>query len=163
MPFFHRFDFSHFRHWKHQIHEQDKCTPAALHSTPCFPWLDAGGCRSVRSGSEPAQLLWPGEDGLHDGVCGGDGCWSHVWHFLLSQVTCPPELSAHCLLLNCNCVQITSRLCFRLKRIGMRGRELMGGVGKTMMQSGGTFGTFMAIGMGIRCWGRTTCTVMGLF
>uniref|UniRef100_A0A4W6FF81 Reactive oxygen species modulator 1 n=1 Tax=Lates calcarifer TaxID=8187 RepID=A0A4W6FF81_LATCA len=35
--------------------------------------------------------------------------------------------------------------------IGMRGRELMGGVGKTMMQSGGTFGTFMAIGMGIRC------------
>lgn len=40
-------------------------------------------------------------------------------------------------------------------RIGMRGRELMGGVGKTMMQSGGTFGTFMAIGMGIRCWGRT--------
>lgn len=38
-----------------------------------------------------------------------------------------------------------------LLRIGMRGRELMGGVGKTMMQSGGTFGTFMAIGMGIRC------------
>lgn len=36
-------------------------------------------------------------------------------------------------------------------RIGMRGRELMGGIGKTMMQSGGTFGTFMAIGMGIRC------------
>ncbi|OBS65384.1 hypothetical protein A6R68_06101 [Neotoma lepida] len=35
--------------------------------------------------------------------------------------------------------------------IGMRGRELMGGIGKTMMQSGGTFGTFMAIGMGIRC------------
>lgn len=33
----------------------------------------------------------------------------------------------------------------------MRGRELMGGVGKAMMQSGGTFGTFMAIGMGIRC------------
>lgn len=45
----------------------------------------------------------------------------------------------------------------------MRGRELMGGVGKTMMQSGGTFGTFMAIGMGIRCWGRTTYRVMGLF
>lgn len=41
----------------------------------------------------------------------------------------------------------------------MRGRELMGGVGKTMMQSGGTFGTFMAIGMGIRCWGgRGTTT-----
>ncbi|KAG8131901.1 putative Reactive oxygen species modulator 1-like protein [Naja naja] len=40
---------------------------------------------------------------------------------------------------------------FSCVRIGMRGRELMGGVGKTMMQSGGTFGTFMAIGMGIRC------------
>ncbi|KFW95923.1 Reactive oxygen species modulator 1, partial [Phalacrocorax carbo] len=40
---------------------------------------------------------------------------------------------------------------FLCLRIGMRGRELMGGVGKTMMQSGGTFGTFMAIGMGIRC------------
>ncbi|XP_045050420.1 reactive oxygen species modulator 1 isoform X1 [Desmodus rotundus] len=41
-------------------------------------------------------------------------------------------------------------LTYRM-RIGMRGRELMGGIGKTMMQSGGTFGTFMAIGMGIRC------------
>lgn len=40
---------------------------------------------------------------------------------------------------------------FSCLRVGMRGRELMGGVGKTMMQSGGTFGTFMAIGMGIRC------------
>uniref|UniRef100_A0A8C8UGH7 Reactive oxygen species modulator 1 n=1 Tax=Peromyscus maniculatus bairdii TaxID=230844 RepID=A0A8C8UGH7_PERMB len=28
------------------------------------------------------------------------------------------------------------------------GWELMGGIGKTMMQSGGTFGTFMAIGRG---------------
>ncbi|KAF3855664.1 hypothetical protein F7725_016387 [Dissostichus mawsoni] len=35
---------------------------------------------------------------------------------------------------------------FSCLRIGMRGRELMGGVGKTMMQSGGTFGTFMSIG-----------------
>ncbi|TRY89536.1 hypothetical protein DNTS_016324, partial [Danionella cerebrum] len=40
---------------------------------------------------------------------------------------------------------------FSCLRVGMRGRELIGGVGKTMMQSGGTFGTFMAIGMGIRC------------
>ncbi|XP_020390915.2 reactive oxygen species modulator 1 isoform X1 [Rhincodon typus] len=40
---------------------------------------------------------------------------------------------------------------FSCLRLGLRGRELLGGVGKTMMQSGGTFGTFMAIGMGIRC------------
>ncbi|XP_007467524.1 PREDICTED: reactive oxygen species modulator 1-like [Lipotes vexillifer] len=38
---------------------------------------------------------------------------------------------------------------FSCLRIGMRGQELMGGIGKTMMQSGGTFGTFMAIGMGM--------------
>ncbi|XP_038666799.1 reactive oxygen species modulator 1-like, partial [Scyliorhinus canicula] len=40
---------------------------------------------------------------------------------------------------------------FSCLRLGLRGREKLGGVGKTMMQSGGTFGTFMAIGMGIRC------------
>ena len=38
---------------------------------------------------------------------------------------------------------------FSCLRIGIRGRGLMGGVRKTMMQSGGTFGTFMAIGMDI--------------
>ena len=36
-------------------------------------------------------------------------------------------------------------------RYGMRGRELLSNVGKTMVQGGGTFGTFMAIGTGIRC------------
>ncbi|XP_038644914.1 reactive oxygen species modulator 1-like [Scyliorhinus canicula] len=40
---------------------------------------------------------------------------------------------------------------FSCLRLGLRGQELLGGVGKTMMQSRGTFGTFMAIGMGIRC------------
>ncbi|XP_070688764.1 reactive oxygen species modulator 1-like [Pempheris klunzingeri] len=40
---------------------------------------------------------------------------------------------------------------FSCLRIDMRGRELTGGVGKTTMQSGGTFGSFMAIRMGIRC------------
>lgn len=33
----------------------------------------------------------------------------------------------------------------------MRGRELINNVGKTMLQCGGTFGTFMAVGTGIRC------------
>ena len=36
-------------------------------------------------------------------------------------------------------------------RHGMRGRELVNSVGKVMLQGGGTFGTFMAIGTGIRC------------
>ena len=36
-------------------------------------------------------------------------------------------------------------------RMGLRGRELMSSVGKVMLQGGGTFGTFMAIGTAIRC------------
>lgn len=36
-------------------------------------------------------------------------------------------------------------------RYGLRGRELINNVGKVMLQGGGTFGTFMAIGTGIRC------------
>ncbi|XP_051019801.1 reactive oxygen species modulator 1-like [Acomys russatus] len=36
-------------------------------------------------------------------------------------------------------------------RMGMRGWELMGSTGKSMMLSGGTFGAFTAIGMGTRC------------
>lgn len=36
-------------------------------------------------------------------------------------------------------------------RYGLRGRELIGHLGKSMVQGGGTFGVFMAIGMGIRC------------
>ncbi|XP_066268708.1 reactive oxygen species modulator 1-like [Branchiostoma lanceolatum] len=40
---------------------------------------------------------------------------------------------------------------FASLRMGLRGREFLGQVGKTMMQSGGTFGVFMSIGTGIRC------------
>lgn len=36
-------------------------------------------------------------------------------------------------------------------RMGLRGREMLGTMGKVMVQSGGSFGTFMAIGSGIRC------------
>lgn len=36
-------------------------------------------------------------------------------------------------------------------RYGLRGRELVNNVGKVMLQGGGTFGTFMAIGTGLRC------------
>jgi len=38
-----------------------------------------------------------------------------------------------------------------VSRYGFRGRELLNTVGKAMIQGGGTFGTFMAIGTGIRC------------
>lgn len=40
---------------------------------------------------------------------------------------------------------------FEYSRYGLRGRELINNVGKVMVQGGGTFGTFMAIGTGIRC------------
>nr|ACO11622.1 MGR2 homolog [Caligus rogercresseyi] len=40
---------------------------------------------------------------------------------------------------------------FNAFRYGLRGRELIGQVGKVMVQGGGTFGTFMSIGTGIRC------------
>jgi hypothetical protein len=40
---------------------------------------------------------------------------------------------------------------FSALRYGLRGRELVNTVGKTMIQGGGTFGTFMAVGTGIRC------------
>ena len=40
---------------------------------------------------------------------------------------------------------------FGALRMGMRGGELVQNVGKIMVQGGGTFGTFMAIGTGIRC------------
>ena len=40
---------------------------------------------------------------------------------------------------------------FNCLRYGLRGRELISTVGKVMVQGGGTFGTFMAIGTGIRC------------
>ncbi|XP_065191921.1 reactive oxygen species modulator 1-like [Sycon ciliatum] len=35
-------------------------------------------------------------------------------------------------------------------KMGLRGRELMAGVGKSALQSGGTFGVFMGIGTAIR-------------
>jgi len=40
---------------------------------------------------------------------------------------------------------------FGALRYGLRGRELIQQLGTTMVQGGGTFGTFMAIGTGIRC------------
>ena len=40
---------------------------------------------------------------------------------------------------------------FNALRMGLRGGELVQTVGKIMVQGGGSFGTFMAIGTGIRC------------
>ena len=42
-------------------------------------------------------------------------------------------------------------ICLLLIRMGLRGKELMQNMTKVMFQGGGTFGTFMAIGTGIRC------------
>ena len=52
------------------------------------------------------------------------------------------------------CVGVASGIIFggfQGWRMGFRGRELVHQLGKTMAQSGGTFGTFMAIGTGVRC------------
>ncbi|KAF5401155.1 Mitochondrial reactive oxygen species modulator 1 [Paragonimus heterotremus] len=40
---------------------------------------------------------------------------------------------------------------FSCLRFGLRGRELVQTVGKGMLQGGGTFGLFMAVGTAIRC------------
>ncbi|XP_031344179.1 reactive oxygen species modulator 1 [Photinus pyralis] len=40
---------------------------------------------------------------------------------------------------------------FSALRGGLRGRELVNTVGKVMLQGGGSFGTFLAIGSGLRC------------
>ncbi|VDN99478.1 unnamed protein product [Rodentolepis nana] len=40
---------------------------------------------------------------------------------------------------------------FSCLRYGLRGRELIQNVGKGMIQGGGSFGMFMAIGTAIRC------------
>ena len=48
------------------------------------------------------------------------------------------------------CILILITFAFN-DRMGLRGRELMSSVGKVMLQGGGTFGTFMAIGTAIRC------------
>ena len=40
--------------------------------------------------------------------------------------------------------------CF-LYRGGLRGKKLINELGNTMLSSGGTFGTFLAIGSAIRC------------
>jgi len=48
------------------------------------------------------------------------------------------------------CVIYNVVFCF-VNRYGLRGKELFSNIGKVMIQGGGTFGTFMAIGTGIRC------------
>jgi hypothetical protein len=40
---------------------------------------------------------------------------------------------------------------FSAFRHGLRGRDLVTTVGKAMLQAGGSFGTFMAVGSGLRC------------
>ncbi|KAF7271773.1 reactive oxygen species modulator 1 [Rhynchophorus ferrugineus] len=40
---------------------------------------------------------------------------------------------------------------FSALRTGLRGKDLVNTVGKVMLQGGGSFGTFLAIGSGLRC------------
>jgi len=59
------------------------CSGPGFFASPPVP--DARGCRSVRT--DPAQLLRPGQDGLHDGLRRGHGRRRHVRHLLLPQVS----------------------------------------------------------------------------
>ena len=82
-------------------------------------------------------MFRPDEDGVHDGDGGG-----HVLRLSLSYS-----------------LDVSTKDNFKgaifggvgALRMGMRGGELVQNVGKIMVQGGGTFGTFMAIGTGIRC------------
>jgi len=40
---------------------------------------------------------------------------------------------------------------FQAFRMGLRGREMVSVLGKAMLQAGGSFGTFMAVGTALRC------------
>lgn len=40
---------------------------------------------------------------------------------------------------------------FQALRFGLKGRELRSSVGKAMLQAGGSFGVFMAVGTALRC------------
>ena len=41
-------------------------------------------------------------------------------------------------------------------RYGLRGRKLLSQLGKVMLQSGGSFAVFLAVGSAIRCWWKRT-------
>ncbi|OAD60846.1 Reactive oxygen species modulator 1 [Eufriesea mexicana] len=52
------------------------------------------------------------------------------------------------------CVGMASGVIFggySVIRYGLRGKEMIRNLGKAVLQGSGTFGTFMAIGSGIRC------------
>ena len=40
---------------------------------------------------------------------------------------------------------------FQALRFGLKGRELLTTVGKSMLQAGGSFGVFMSVGTALRC------------
>lgn len=96
---------------------------------------------------DPGPLLfWQNENGIHDRILCWDGQRWYLW-----RIHCF-EVSTYLLFLvsitySCTC----SWALWCGYRYGARGRELVHSVGKVMLQGGGTFGTFMAIGTGVRC------------
>lgn len=115
--------------------------------------------------AEWPHMLWQNEDRLHHWLLCGHGQWSAIWRLLSTQVSgdtseIPLAVAvvrdasgARVSLCNCRLIYWNSPC-----RYGLRGRELINNVGKVMVQGGGTFGTFMAIGTGIRCWCSSSLT-----
>lgn len=115
--------------------------------------------------AEWPHMLWQNEDRLHHWLLCGHGQWSAIWRLLSTQVSgdtseIPLAVAvvrdasgAWVSLCNCRLIYWNSPC-----RYGLRGRELINNVGKVMVQGGGTFGTFMAIGTGIRCWCSSSLT-----
>nr|XP_034349812.1 reactive oxygen species modulator 1-like [Arvicanthis niloticus] len=66
------------------------------------------------------------------------GCFDHVR--VGSVMSCAMAMVARALFCTFSCL-----------RIEVWGWKLMGGTRETLMQGDGTFGTFMATGMGTRC------------
>lgn len=69
---------------------------------------------------------------------GGISCWDRVKYGFMLGATVGASVGA-------------LYGAFAGLRFGLRGRELFSNLGKAVMQTGGTFGVFMAVGSAIRC------------
>lgn len=88
---------------------------------------------------------------IHDRILCRNGQRGTFWWIRGAQVRVFTELSGSSSGISRATWELRNNADTRF-RYGLRGRELVNNVGKVMLQGGGTFGTFMAIGTGLRCW-----------